>query len=910
MSPDVDAVVIGAGNAGLAAAVTLQRAGVRTLLVERHNVPGGCATSFRRGRYEFEVALHQLSGIGAEGQAFTLRGLLEDLGVAGKLDFVEERDLYRAVVPGRYDVTVPADRAGAVDALEAAFPGNRHRVERFLRLVGDVAFWQVAAMRGLPADRIDPLLFRQGLRPLGDVLDEHFDDPGLKSVLATYWTYLGQPPSRLAFQDLALVLFAYLEFKPWHIRGGSQALSTALLDSFLAAGGEARFHTEAEALLTERGRVVGVRFAGGEEVSARDVVSNASLPVTYGMLGEAVVPARVRADLASRRVGVSGFVLHMGLDATPAELGFTASTTFVNADLDDARTYASWRTLEPARGICVSSYDVAPIGFAPSGATHVSLMTLQYGDVWERIPPAAYARTKFAYAETLLDRVGAVAPGIRDAIEEVDVATPLTMARYLGHPGGAIYGYDQDRTESWLFRDSLRDPGVPGLHLAGSWAGSGGFQPTLESGYRVARRLLKAGAGRDTGVGRATAHGGSAGAGRDAVGSGRAARSGADVGSVHALAPLFDGYEAVRAEIDGRPADTADHAGRTRRLRDVHHPARLTLTVDAVVPETPSTVTLRLRRTDGSDLPPFLAGQYVAVHADGTSRPYAISSSPARRDHWDLTVRRVPGGRISNHLADTVRPGDTLTTSGPQGTFHHNPLFHGEDVVFLAGGSGVVPAMSMIRDILDHGLERRFHLLYGSRSAGDILFREELDAIAAHHPRIRVDHVVAAPEPDAGWSGATGFLTSALIRTLAGPLDGRMVYVCGPQALYPYALGRLAELGHPRRRIRFEANGAPADPAGRPHWPAGVDPAAEVTVTAAGRSFRTRRDRPLLDALEDQGIRPEAGCRSGECSLCRVRVVKGTVHSAEEARPRLSDAPSGYAHSCVAYPLTDVELEV
>ncbi|MEV8585556.1 NAD(P)/FAD-dependent oxidoreductase [Streptomyces sp. NPDC051180] len=489
---DVDVVVIGAGNAGLTAATTLQRAGLRTLLLERHTVPGGCATSFRRGRYEFEVALHQLSGVGFEGQGFTLRELFDKLGVSGTIDFVQEEDLYRAVVPGRYDVTLPADWAGAGDALEEAFPGNRDRVERFFQLLKDVAFWQIAAQRGMPAEQIDPVLFRQGLRPLADVLDEHFDDPGLRSVLATYWTYLGQPPSRLAFQDLAITLFAYLEFKPWHVRGGSQAMSTAILDSFLAAGGEVRFHTEVTGILTERGRVAGVRLADGEEISARDVVSNASLPVTYAMLDDAVVPHRIRADLATRRVGVSGFVLHMGLDATPAELGFTSSTTFVTADLDDERTHASWRTLEPARGICVSSYDIAPIGFAPRGATHVSLMTLQYADAWEKLPPTAYATAKFAYAETLLDRVEAVAPGIRDAIEEVDVATPLTLARYLGHPGGAIYGYDQDRTENWLFRDSLRDPGVPGLHPAGSWAGFGGFQPTLEAGHRVARRLLRA----------------------------------------------------------------------------------------------------------------------------------------------------------------------------------------------------------------------------------------------------------------------------------------------------------------------------------------------------------------------------------------------------------------------------------
>jgi phytoene dehydrogenase-like protein len=487
---DYDAVVIGAGNAGLTAATKLQRAGLRTLLVERHNIPGGCATSFRRGRFEFEVALHQLSGVGLPGQEFSLQPLFADLGVLDRIEFIREDDLYRVAVPGEYDVTLPADWTAAVDVLSEAFPGNRERVERFFKLVKDTTIWQLACIRGMPPEQADPEYFRQGLRSYAEVLDDHFEDPRIKSVLGAYWGYLGQPPSRLAFQEMATMLFAYLEFKPWHIRGGSQAMSSAFLDSFLAAGGEVRFNTAVEAILTERGRAAGVRLDDGQELSARDVVSNASLPQTYAMLG-GIVPAAVREDLASRRIGASGFVLYLGLDATPAELGITASTTFVNTDLDDDRVHASWHTLEPARAIGISCYDVAPIGFAPSGATHASLMTLQYGDAWDKVPPGEYERVKFAYAETLLDRVESVTPGIRDAIEEVDVATPLTMSHYLGHPGGAIYGYDQDRTEGWLFRNSERESHVSGLHLVGAWAGPGGFQPTLESGYRVARRLLR-----------------------------------------------------------------------------------------------------------------------------------------------------------------------------------------------------------------------------------------------------------------------------------------------------------------------------------------------------------------------------------------------------------------------------------
>ena len=99
---DYDVIVVGAGNAGLTAAATLQRAGKRTLLLEQHNVPGGCATSFRRGRFEFEVALHQLSGVGTEGQPMSLREGFAQLGIADKLDFVQGMSFTAPSSPGNW----------------------------------------------------------------------------------------------------------------------------------------------------------------------------------------------------------------------------------------------------------------------------------------------------------------------------------------------------------------------------------------------------------------------------------------------------------------------------------------------------------------------------------------------------------------------------------------------------------------------------------------------------------------------------------------------------------------------------------------------------------------------------------------------------------------------------------------
>jgi ferredoxin-NADP reductase len=350
------------------------------------------------------------------------------------------------------------------------------------------------------------------------------------------------------------------------------------------------------------------------------------------------------------------------------------------------------------------------------------------------------------------------------------------------------------------------------------------------------------------------------------------------------IADRYAGAQEAEQALAALEADPADHWARTREVIDTYHPKRLHLTVAEVIEETDTTKTFRLRPPSGL-LPPFLAGQYVAVFLDGTSRPFAVSSSPATREHYDLTVKRVPGGRVSNLLLDTWAVGDAVVTSGPMGTFFHNPLFHGDDVVFLAGGSGVAPAMSMIRDILDNDLDRRFRLVYGSR--GDVIFADELAAV--HDSRITVDLVLEHE----------GLITVDHL----GDLGSRMVYVCGPPAMYPYAMGLLS--GHPRRRVRFEANGPPVDVTAEPGWPGAPD---TVTVTTGHGRFTTRCDRPLLDALEDEGVSVESACRSGECSLCRVRVVSGDVFSAPQALMRHSDG--NYVHACVAYPVTDVELDV
>jgi prolycopene isomerase len=492
---DVDVVVIGAGNAGLTAAVRLAQSGVKTLLLEQHNVPGGCATSFRRGRFEFEVALHQLSGLGTEGHPFQVRQLLGELGVLDRLEFVEEPDLYRVTISDLVDVTLPADRAGVVGVLAALYPAERPGIERFLELVHDVftewiGFTYLGGAQAGPdeAKKKYPLFTHYALHTLREVLDELFVSQTLKTVLASYWNYLGQTPASLAFLDYAVIFDVYLEYKPAHIKGGSQAMSNALLDQFQRLGGKVRFSCGADAILTEDGRVTAVRTADGDTVSCQAVVSNVSTPVTYGQLLDIGMPPAVRQDLASRPIGVSGCMVYLGLAATPQELGMTASTNFSFAGFDLDLLGPKRDEIGDPRAVAVTCYSLADPSFSPPGTTHLVIMDLQYSEAWTRLSPAQYLEVKFAYADKLIDFAERTFPGLRATIEEAEVATPITVMRYLRHPGGAIYGFDQTPAEQKLFRSD--GVVVPGLHLAGAWAGTGGFQPTLTAGAAAADAVL------------------------------------------------------------------------------------------------------------------------------------------------------------------------------------------------------------------------------------------------------------------------------------------------------------------------------------------------------------------------------------------------------------------------------------
>lgn len=491
-----DVVVIGAGNGGLTASAGLAQKGFNVLLLERHNVPGGCATSFCRGRFEFEVALHQLSGMGTPEKPGPLRMMLDNLGVLDDLEFVEMDDLYHVAMPDGFRLTLKTSKDQVISELQERFPHEKEGIERFFDLVYSYANQMLAAFYFKdpdPSREKYPILYSHAFKPAIDVLDKLFSDPLLKAVVSVYWGFLGLPPTRLSFAYLAMLFFVFIEFKPFHLKGGSQALSNGLINRFLSSGGTVRFNCGAKKIIVEDGAVKGVITEDGDHIPANHVISNASQVSTYVQLIDPEnVPNETLREMRGRTLSPSAFVMFVGFDCEASQLGITDSTTFLmaNTDITDRNLDRMQRLDIDDELMVLSCYDVADPDFSPPGTCQANIVTLKYGDPWLRVPPSDYHRVKYRCGEAMLRRVEDIFPDVRKHIEELEVATPLTHMRYLGHPNGAIYGFEQYTKDSLFFQPGRFSP-IGGLYFASGWTGDCGFQSTLEAGLSAANSIIK-----------------------------------------------------------------------------------------------------------------------------------------------------------------------------------------------------------------------------------------------------------------------------------------------------------------------------------------------------------------------------------------------------------------------------------
>ena len=339
-----------------------------------------------------------------------------------------------------------------------------------------------------------------------------------------------------------------------------------------------------------------------------------------------------------------------------------------------------------------------------------------------------------------------------------------------------------------------------------------------------------------------------------------------------------------------------------------------TLTCCRVVDETHDVKSFEFRVGDGSPVR-FEPGQFMTVSAQvqgqSVERCYTISSPPTRPYLLSITVKRVPGGTMSNWLHDNMKPGSELRAYGPSGSFTPTAAPAAKSL-YLSAGSGVTPLMSMTRASIDLGLDRDIVFVHSARTPADIVFRKELQRLTELSPRLRTFFVCEGVGDEGGWSGPTGRLSLRLLSEWVPDYIEREVFTCGPAGYMNAVRGLLREGGHNSARYHQESFDISAGVAPEPAAPANDAPQATFTVklSRSSRTFTVNASDTVLSAARKAGVAIPSSCSQGICGTCKTKVLEGTVDMNHNGGIREREVQKGFRLLCCSRPTSDLVLEL
>ncbi len=493
-----DLIVIGAGNAGLTAALTALDRGLSVLVLEKNLYPGGCAVSFKRGRFEFEASLHELAFVGTEDNPGPLNELFDRYGI--KESFVSLPEAFRAITldENGYDVVIRSGLQGFYDSILEAVPDAGPSLSKVYDLIRSITDAVAYFSRGKQNKLWTLLKHRDFIKAstysVLDVLNSFEMPEKARSIFCTYWPYLGSSPDSLDMMIYLAMFEGYMRSAPAIPKHRSYALSCALEDAILKKGGHIRYHTEADRLLFDGGKVSGVG-AGDQTFHASAVVSNVFPERIYaGMMPKEQIPLKDLKLSAARRFGPKFYTVYLGLNRSVEDLGIRDYTVFINQSSDPVRQYLDMASFETTP-LIINFLNNAVPDASPEGTSLVYITALREAEAEDGLGAENYFNAKSDFAKILIERAErALHIDIRDHIEEIEICTPATFARYLGTPFGTPYGYLMGSWDVSMFRTmhSGEDHQIPGLTFAGAHGNNGdGYSSTYLSGVKQTERIIR-----------------------------------------------------------------------------------------------------------------------------------------------------------------------------------------------------------------------------------------------------------------------------------------------------------------------------------------------------------------------------------------------------------------------------------
>jgi ferredoxin-NADP reductase len=300
----------------------------------------------------------------------------------------------------------------------------------------------------------------------------------------------------------------------------------------------------------------------------------------------------------------------------------------------------------------------------------------------------------------------------------------------------------------------------------------------------------------------------------------------------------------------------------------------------------------------------YQAGQFVTLRIRAGEqtlyRSYSMSSSPEVDRELAITVKRVPGGAVSNHLIDTIAAGDRVEASAPAGVFRLGPAER--RLVMFAAGSGITPVISIIKVALAL-TSRPVTLLYANRDADSVIFRSALDELATNYgDRLSIAHRHDVDD---------GFVDAAAVASYLELAKDADCYICGPAAFMDVVETGLLDGGVPREQIHIERFSV-AEPADETEAvtddlaPTGATEPATITIELGGatKSGKHHPGTTILQTARQFGMKPPFSCEAGNCATCMAKLVEGEVKMHVNDALFDDEVADGWILTCQSVPTT------
>jgi all-trans-retinol 13,14-reductase len=508
LADEWDAIVIGSGIGGLAAAATLAKiANKRVLVLERHYTAGGFTHTFRRPGYEWDVGIHYI------GEVSHPRGMarrLFDFITEGELEWADMGDVYDRIILGdnAYDLVKGYENYRA--QLHEYFPQDKDAIDQYLgKVVATVkkaAFFfaekavppYVSALFGGMMRR--PAL-KEATRTTREVLEEITQNQELIGVLTGQCGDYGLVPAKSSFFIHAMVVAHYFRGAGYPV-GGSSRIAQTILPLIERAGGEVVTNAEVAEIIVDDGRAVGVKLFDGHQLRAPVVISDAGVINTFEQLVSSDIAKEIGYAAKARRVGASiaHLSLYIGLKGTTEELQLEKTNLWVYQDHDHEKNFERFEQdlNAPFPVVYMSFPSAKDPDFDRRYPGHSTIEAITLGSYdqfkrWENTSwkkrGAEYDELKASLSERLLDTVYKYAPATRGRVEIAELSTPLTTKNFAAHPEGAIYGltHTPERYQQRWLRP--RTP-IRGLYLAGADVVGAGLMGAMMGGLSCSSAVL------------------------------------------------------------------------------------------------------------------------------------------------------------------------------------------------------------------------------------------------------------------------------------------------------------------------------------------------------------------------------------------------------------------------------------